>query len=125
MISIHALREESDEVITDCIRRALLFQSTLSARRATISYCRADSRNYISIHALREESDLMVSSALSAFAAISIHALREESDWERVEVRIFDYHFNPRSPRGERPEVKAKAKIWLKISIHALREESD
>ena len=44
----------------------------------------------------------MVSSALSAFAAISIHALREESDWERVEVRIFDYHFNPRSPRGER-----------------------
>ncbi len=67
----------------------------------------------------------MVSSALSAFAAISIHALREESDWERVEVRIFDYHFNPRSPRGERPEVKAKAKIWLKISIHALREESD
>ena len=56
-ISIHALREESDNPGT--ILKTLLdeFQSTLSVRRATrVLEDRAGVRE-ISIHALREESD--------------------------------------------------------------------
>ena len=35
------------------------------------------------------------------------------------------FHFNPRSPWGERPLGAVKLKRALTISIHALREESD
>ena len=57
-----------------------LFQSTLSARRATSEAVKAIVHYaYISIHALREESDLR-SYGLSKIWLISIHALREESD---------------------------------------------
>ena len=147
MISIHALREESDLIG--------------KRKRHTI---------IISIHALREESDnlggvalplnphfnprsprgerpssimtrpLRVSfqSTLSArratfsvyfcFAAaiISIHALREESDLLICRVVRFTQNFNPRSPRGERlSSWRALAAERRVISIHALREESD
>ena len=57
MISIHALREESD-----CFRRRL--------GRA----------GGISIHALREESDPLSANRMFHPLHISIHALREESD---------------------------------------------
>ena len=127
MISIHALREESDEVITDCIRRALLFQSTLSARRATISYCRADSRNYISIHALREESDqliLQVSFHLLQFQS-TLSARRATFSFGRNTLAI--KHFNPRSPRGERPlEIgRAAAKKEFQSTLSARRATCD
>ena len=56
-ISIHALREESDE---------LLYNDKFKIN--------------ISIHALREESDLYQTNLLSFYHWISIHALREESD---------------------------------------------
>ena len=57
IISIHALREESDivrwlGVVPDCV-----FQSTLSVRRATVINTSAKVNSIISIHALREESD--------------------------------------------------------------------
>ena len=57
LISIHALREESDPVT-----------EKVNAVAA------------ISIHALREESDTPFS-LIFYTAQISIHALREESDW--------------------------------------------
>ena len=57
VISIHALREESD----------------LTALRNPFI------EGKISIHALREESD-QTASSLSTKISISIHALREESD---------------------------------------------
>ena len=56
-ISIHALREEGDEMVA--------------------SYGMAVGR--ISIHALREEGDL-TGARLSTRSSISIHALREEGD---------------------------------------------
>ena len=58
IISIHALREESD-INTVCIRT---------------------DTNDISIHALREESDVLLVKSAVDFIQISIHALREESD---------------------------------------------
>ena len=97
----------------------LIFQSTLSMRRATLTtedffFCWD-----ISIHALHEESDANMrdgmihgkfQSTLSmrratyvahngiAYDYISIHALHEESDLS-FQRRIKDIHyFNPRSP---------------------------
>ena len=55
-ISIHALREESDFVVSS-ISSQQKFQSTLSVRRATRELPRRGRTPMISIHALREESD--------------------------------------------------------------------
>ena len=57
----------------------LIFQSTLSVRRATGILTVDTHREAISIHALREESDLL-SVCHAHQSPISIHALREESD---------------------------------------------
>ena len=100
-ISIHALRKESDLVVSVSYIAATLFQSTLSVRRATnpqtvsntlylfqstLSVRRATRPNHgaeglenISIHALRKESDAH-ERAGHAGQVISIHALRKESD---------------------------------------------
>ena len=59
LISIHALREESDLVLPFSALMMFQFQSTLSARRATRYAMIRSSFGVISIHALREESDLM------------------------------------------------------------------
>ena len=79
-ISIHALREESDEsgyalyvVGTVISIHALREESDFLSTVFNI-------RNYISIHALREESDSSRSCRDNRPAGISIHALREESD---------------------------------------------
>ena len=123
IISIHALREESDIRDLKTLRSEIIFQSTLSVRRATHHSTFRQVWAPISIHALREESDIIsfginnqfeFQSTLSVRRAtatrmwvcsrtdISIHALREESD--------------RRNKRLEHTVV---------ISIHALREESD
>ena len=103
----------------------MLFLSTPSARRATISSHGTQSDPYISIHALREEGDgfdscrkvaallfLSTPSARRATAQltflrrvkrISIHALREEGDRDSL-----DFY-----------------RAAQEISIHALREEGD
>ena len=59
VISIHALREESDTFRSDFKRSVKLFQSTPSARRATVNQLKQALTNTISIHALREESDVL------------------------------------------------------------------
>ena len=59
---------------------ALVFQSTLSVRRATLRRTDVEQKRKISIHALREESDKVAKSKFGRFL-ISIHALREESDF--------------------------------------------
>ena len=80
---------------------AIIFQSTLSVRRATGDYVGVHDVFHISIHALREESDWALR-GLDESRCISIHALREESD------------------------IVEKGETFRSlISIHALREESD
>ena len=56
-ISIHALREEGDVVLSMSTMHSHLFLSTPSARRATSHHCRFAATLPISIHALREEGD--------------------------------------------------------------------
>ena len=59
-ISIHALREESDRPVIEVVLDLIRFQSTPSARRATIFGRFLDGDHNISIHALREEGDYRV-----------------------------------------------------------------
>ena len=56
-ISIHALREEGDHAASKWWTMQQPFLSTPSARRATASVKRTRRINNISIHALREEGD--------------------------------------------------------------------
>ena len=60
--------------------RSILFQSTLSVRRATHHSTLKNVYFPISIHALREESDAQLRVESRQLRSISIHALREESD---------------------------------------------
>ena len=102
-ISIHALREERDMSITLILPPLKRFQSTRSARSATLADDIFAVPAAISIHALREERDFFWVIWIPCRCWISIHALREERDL---------------------------VKTWLeltppRISIHALREERD
>ena len=80
VISIHALRKESDLDIRGLNLDLTEFLSTLSARRATARSMKRFASSSISIHALRKESDVVSCRLLSLFVEISIHALRKESD---------------------------------------------
>ena len=124
-ISIHALREEGDGTDPGASRgilyfnprpprggrlfgmrtqkRSKKFQSTPSARRATVREIAFFSGDFdISIHALREEGDLSCDAVDSGDAEISIHALREEGDFFGAIMRLRKGDFNPRPPRGGR-----------------------
>ena len=63
VISIHALREESDACWFARLISADIFLSTLSVRRATADWMQTSKGALISIHALREESDTADKSA--------------------------------------------------------------
>ena len=57
IISIHALREEGDRSVWAALKHQIIFLSTPSARRATVSLSNRCPTWEISIHALREEGD--------------------------------------------------------------------
>ena len=80
VISIHALRKESDNRFEHHDTDFLTFQSTLSVRRATRAAREHRIGQYISIHALRKESDRRTTRRASRRPYFSIHALRKESD---------------------------------------------
>ena len=64
MISIHALREEGDDLALASILTAGEFLSTPSARRATSVTLGLTYIYIISIHALREEGDSSFNNAM-------------------------------------------------------------
>ena len=146
VISIHALREEGDQVVQSASTRRRLFLSTPSARRATRPLPALLPSGRISIHALREEGDAgeLVAGADESISIhalreegdalpcgcrqcspISIHALREEGDALHLRSSRMVRYFYPRPPRGGRPRLKALSCSAVQISIHALREEGD
>ena len=125
-ISIHALREEGDQLSGPVMLLPYQFLSTPSARRATEPERRGQVPPEISIHALREEGDkpgLSKETDINIFLStpsarratqdttempenlmISIHALREEGDGARHGWRASGHdYFYPRPPRGGRP----------------------
>ena len=125
----------------------MIFQSTLSKRRATESFISQWQSRQISIHALQAESDFDQPSAKSLITDfnprspsgerpyqqrysyillfISIHALQAESDVFTSPIAVPASYFNPRSPSGERQVMSHQSLIIHLISIHALQAESD
>ena len=102
MISIHALREESD-VTTPAVSDA----------------------SAISIHALREESDPWDKATQTVRDNFNPRSPWGERHFLKLDVYIHTQHFNPRSPWGERLDYFSFVSKCDDISIHALREESD
>ena len=101
-ISIHALREEGDDVPRDGFCNAVKFLSTPSARRATqTSVSKQSSTKFLSTPSARRATRL---------------------DETKIENII---NFYPRLPRGGRQHSMDGAKRRRDISIHALREEGD
>ena len=85
-ISIHALREEGDFRFSAVKTLPFAFLSTPSARRATGTPLELIKKTVISIHALREEGDITPSSTV----------------W-------MSWNFYPRPPRGGRHQNPRKA----------------
>ena len=125
MISIHALREESDFLLFLQAPSVRHFNPRSPRGERHIGIPNVSIQKRISIHALREESDRVVDAdfkdksanfnprsprgerhvsciLFDEFQSISIHALREESDPHFLLIFLWDIDFNPRSPRGER-----------------------
>ena len=123
VISIHALRKESDSSTRNTHPRNKRFQSTLSVRRATGYVQEVAEHLDISIHALRKESDLQPREGRCG-VLISIHALRKESDQCQPPPhhnRIISIH----ALRKESDQCQPPPHHNRIISIHALRKESD
>ena len=106
VISIHALREEGDQMPRLSYNLELIFLSTPSARRATEHWEICCQRRLISIHALREEGDGNAKDEEVFGYQISIHALREEGDRCCRLTRQRSTYFYPRPPRGGRRASK-------------------
>ena len=103
----------------------LRFQSTLSVRRATVS-SRFDSTGFkISIHALREESDIMGNThktlALKFQSTLSVRRATCVGDWAS---RSQEFQSTLSVRRATFFFILNPCKT-NNISIHALREESD
>ena len=125
IISIHALRVESDHNSDLGGSSIFLFQSTLSVWRATVRYQGRMYTMAISIHALRVESDLR-QMRIAYYALIFQSTL---SVWRATVITVNKdttiLNFNPRSPCGERRTFGTMCFRRIAISIHALRVESD
>ena len=98
MISIHALRKESDSCHCSWHGWVTISIHALRKESDKSRVVNIDPQFTISIHALRKESDLDGRGAEVAAQPISIHALRKESDSRGTQPRHSYRHFNPRSP---------------------------
>ena len=85
-----------------CLRPALLFQSTLPARGATARRRHGGPEKQISIHTPREGSDALGRKYNSVIRHFNPHSPRGERPAEDKRVEA-GFDFNPHSPRGERP----------------------
>ena len=127
--------------------KAVIFLSTLSLRRATLINCNCNfTQKFLSTLSLRRATD--VNNPVLAVTSISIHALLAESDvmdtfvlatpvlflstlslrraTDNTASRIAaENDFYPRSPCGERRQIKQTCRVETSISIHALLAESD
>ena len=124
MISIHALREEGDDLQYAPAGTYTHFYPRPPRGGRPNAYLVLLYWDSISIHALREEGDCKPVTAPPE-QIISIHALREEGDSApRPQCRGSCY-FYPRPPRGGRRGRGNQLHRTEQISIHALREEGD
>ena len=80
-ISIHALREEGDQVVRLCAVALKISIHALREEGDPLSDLDGRCVKHISIHALREEGDVFDLDLRFLGLIISIHALREEGDY--------------------------------------------
>ena len=80
VISIHAPRTGSDDLLATSVESLAIFQSTLPARGATFKGALAGIGSGISIHAPRTGSDVRFTFYYMILINISIHAPRTGSD---------------------------------------------
>ena len=123
LISIHALRKESDLMaVKFCIAARISIHALRKESDHLPSH--APESLVISIHALRKESDC-TTPRQEAIWMISIHALRKESDLiaKRLDdgIREFQSTLSVRRATDDRELLL----VAHNISIHALRKESD
>ena len=108
-ISIHALREEGDAIDLLPNLTPEQFQSTPSARRATLLQGFQHPHIPISIHALREEGDRSVLMPCSSgWRFQSTPSARRATSVYKIRIVKRGY-FNPRPPRGGR--LKGQKKV--------------
>ena len=124
-ISIHALREEGDELDDKGEVKDAKFLSTPSARRATRSTrpAAAELRHFYPRPPRGGRPAVLCAGQVSP--AISIHALREEGDYNFFTVcRPYGEFLSTPSARRA-TQSAAQPHLCPCISIHALREEGD
>ena len=147
-ISIHALREEGDRLISCiCLEMTNFYPRPPRGGRHS-PFELGTLINGISIHALREEGDFLT----KATAALSVVFLSTPSarraTYNHDDEKSRERNFYPRPPRGGRPAHPLRKTHWSRyfyprpprggrpvqppgngiervISIHALREEGD
>ena len=102
----------------------LIFQSTLSMRRATVTFSGGLAITEFQSTLSMRRATLLVSDVAIINGTISIHALHEESDAARYEkLTILGIFQSTLSMRRATPIRKTEHGGF--ISIHALHEESD
>ena len=106
--------------------RAIQFQSTLPARGATATGTVYQPGYFlISIHAPRTGSDAALRHKHSNRQRFQSTLPARGATGHLVETAPDLYHFNPRSPHGERPVFRHCRRNGHGISIHAPRTGSD
>ena len=121
-ISIHAPREGCDECVFVGITGDRLFQSTHPARGATLEKYALLGHSHISIHAPREGCDVR-SGTVRPWGRLfqSTHPARGAT-WARMRNRPPWANFNPRTPRGVRPDDKQISQLSNRFqSTHPAR----
>ena len=124
LISTHAPRTGSDFCYFNRQRIRFKFQPTLPARGATTYAVGITYKYAISTHAPRTGSDAGDIVEWGG-ADISTHAPRTGSDRCPMIQATVVAHFNPRSPHGERRQVRRRVRHDACISTHAPRTGSD
>ena len=146
-ISIHALREEGDQMVQGAITVPAQFLSTPSARRATSCGATQTAKPTYFYPRPPRGGRRQQQTSTTRRPDISIHALREEGDEYSMTSSGPMIYFYPRPPRGGRrdlyrfiadfgvflstPSARRATPQWslnrlfIFISIHALREEGD
>ena len=100
-ISIHALREERDNFEVIPIRNDAVFQSTRSARSATVAVRRAVLTG--AFQSTRSARSATVSGRLpyAHCEFQSTRSARSATSLSRFSIKVL-FNFNPRAPRGAR-----------------------
>ena len=124
IISIHALLAESDTSSTVIVIFCIVFLSTLSLRRATLTM----------IFGKKGSGFLSTLSLRRATAGVNLERYKNYDFYPRSPcgerpassmIKTLSGDFYPRSPCGERPAPEMPTQEEIEISIHALLAESD